>query len=348
MAISGSYERCETGARMKSLHEFLVHPENFPLTLDTDQNLITFVRMSPETYRDSVFLDFRARHLGVEQTLRLHDLQVAGASIPQSALSVTYILHPAFCCSTLLARYFELLPSCLVLKEPLLLTQVALASMKSDTQWEELLDVATRLLTRAFPSTTSVVIKAHEPCNILGRKLLGISQNSQIIFLVIPRRHFVLSVLKSSERRSWIRSRVGAALLTYSRHGLRNRIRSCDLTDAQAATYLWNVDDCFRRQLAAMADASRFFELESNRLVDHPRESLLDIMKFRKESLDNERLEWMVAHPLMQRYSKNMSRSYDAEKRRHELESLENRFGAELDAAEQWSEQHQTEEVPLR
>ncbi len=69
-----------------------------------------------------------------------------------------YVLHSAFCCSTLPARYLQLIPLCFVLKEPRLLTDMAMAmpapvaDCKGDTpiggewsDWTRLLDLSVNL-----------------------------------------------------------------------------------------------------------------------------------------------------------------------------------------------------------
>src|SRR5690242_9997556 len=90
-------------------------PEWFPVSIDPRARRMRFVRMSPETYRASVFLDARTHHLGEIRTAGMDEL-LRGR--PRGPSRVHYIFHTAFCCSTLLARHLEALPRVLVLKEP--------------------------------------------------------------------------------------------------------------------------------------------------------------------------------------------------------------------------------------
>jgi hypothetical protein len=311
-------------------------PDYYPLRIDFDKRNIHFLRMSRETYRDSVFLDTRVQHLGAAQTVRLDDAIFAASRLGIEPLPVTYILHPAFCCSTLLSRYFELLPSSLVLREPLLLTQVALVPEKNTPLWADLFDCSVRLLTRGYKETRRIVIKTHEPCNVLGRQFLQQNDRAFVVFLMTPLRFFVLSVLKANERRIWIRSRVSSVLASAEVGPAWQDVRPSALTDAQAAAFMWTINHNLRQELVHQPEGSRVLLLDSERLLEDPFASLSEIARFSQNALDDGKIAEMVGHPSMRRYSKNVSRFYDATSRRLEIAQLEESFGTEADAGVEW------------
>lgn len=181
-------------------------PEFYPQWIDFENNAVHFVHMSRESYRNSVFLDVRTQHLGDPiQQVNLDDVLRAcnGAKSPR----VHYILNTAFCCSTLLARYFELFPDCFVLKEPSMLTQLATVEPASVSRWDDAFAVCVKLLSRTYLESERPVIKVHEACNVLGSRLLE-DPEVTITFLSTPVRRFVLSVLKEEFRRQWVRRRI--------------------------------------------------------------------------------------------------------------------------------------------
>jgi hypothetical protein len=166
--------------------------------MDFARSVLKFVRMSRDTYRDSVFLDDRTRFLGNQAfEMLLDDILFAASCKPKAIRPIHYILHTTFCCSTLLSRYFELLEFCFVLKEPLLLTQLALTPPQSVSQWDVVFDVGVKLLTRTYEPNQIVVIKPHEPCNVLAERLLKHDDRSTVTFLITPLRQFLLAILKS-------------------------------------------------------------------------------------------------------------------------------------------------------
>jgi hypothetical protein len=323
-------------------------PEYYPLRVDFEQQLMTFVRMSRDTYRDSVFLDSRIRSLGTSpRTLRLDDVFLAAANAEVGSRNVNYILHPAFCCSTLLARYFELLSSCLVLKEPLLLTQLANSSPESVPRWEETFQLSIKLLTRTYDKKQTVIVKAHEPCNSLGLSLLKDDAEAGVMFLMTPLRHFILSVLKSAERRHWVRKRVSSGLESGGPIPRLEHVRPSTLTDAQAAACMWVRNKFLCEQLSTGAERSRVLVLDSDRLIDFPEETLRAIVRFCRLSLDDSQVAWMVGHPTMCRYSKDVTRSYDATSRRREIAELESRFGYDADLGAEWADCHSPSPVTV-
>jgi hypothetical protein len=326
---------------MLSIQNLFKSPEYYPLRVDFQKQIMAFVRMSRDTYRDSVFLDSRTRYLrGRLRTLRLDDLLLAAASTESAARNVNYILHPAFCCSTLLARYFELLPFCLVLKEPLLLTQLAISSPEALPKWKETFELSIRLLTRTYDETQTVIIKVHEPCNSLGQRLLKADVKSTVTFLMTPLRHFILSVLKSEERRSWVRRRVCGEMASGGKAWGLEDVLPSDLSDAQAAACMWMRNNSLCEQLSASSERARVFLLESDQLIESAYETLRALVRFCRLPLDEIQIAWLVQHPSMRRYSKDVSLAYDANSRRREFAELERRFGHDADLGAEWATCH--------
>src|SRR5439155_14737034 len=107
-----------SSAATDPLPDVLTSPDFLPLRIDPNRRVMTFVRMSLDAYRDSVFLDGRTRRVTSDAyELRLDDLLFADANRSIDSATAHYVLHNTFFLSTLLARYFELLPSWFVLKE---------------------------------------------------------------------------------------------------------------------------------------------------------------------------------------------------------------------------------------
>lgn len=302
-----------------------------------------FVRMCRENYRDSVFLDSRTRHQGAGiYEVKVDDLLLAVSMSRPAQPIVHYILHTTFCCSTLLARYFELLPYCFVLKEPALLTQLALVHDQPATVWQESFDLALRLLTRTYDPGQYVVIKPHEPVNSLATKLLAHNPRATITFLSTSLRSFLLSVLKSKERRDWVRRRTFEIHATALAYPSLSNIKPNDLTDPERIAYLWLVNHFICRELVSNVSCSRLAVLDGDHLVGCPFEALRTVASMAGIPLDDKTLESLVLQPLMRRYSKDQGRPYDAVARRRELAELEDRYGGEADKGFDWGTCHNT------
>lgn len=322
---------------MKQLESLFNSPGLYPLRIEFKRQIVHFVCMSRRTYRESVFLDTRTRQAGEGAVeVRLHDLLLVAATMPAATRRIHYILHTTFCCSTLLARYFELIPDCLVLKEPMLLTQLALIPPEMFPEWEETFALCVKLLTRTYAPNETVVIKAHEPVNVLANRLLENDEQATITFLVTPLRQFLLSVLKSDLRRSWVRARVDQ-MSKISAPPFLAEINALELSDPQAVTYFWLVNRFLCDQLCSGKNRARVIVCNGEHLVEAPGQMVSKITATAGLPLDRSQLEHVLSHPSVKRHSKNPSLDYDSTSRRRELGELEHRLGKEVDQGTRWA-----------
>ncbi len=322
---------------MYTLTRLFKSPEFYPVSMDFGNNALQFLQMSRESYRNSVFLDVRTRHIGKStHFVNLDDVLLASASTGAKTGGVHYILNTAFCCSTLLARYFELFADCFVLKEPSLLTQLALTP-ESIPRWEEAFQVCLKLLARTYLDNERPVIKVHEACNILGNRLLQDTEIT-ITFLSTPVRRFVLSILKAEFRRQWVRKRVNQMSKRHEFAEVFHDVDIAHLSDAQAACCMWMADNLLSQRLSSSVNCKRVFVIDGDEVADHPLEALSRIAKAGGFAVSQQQLDAVVSHPLVNRYSKDWSISYNAASRQQDLERLEQRWGKEADTAINWME----------
>jgi Sulfotransferase domain len=324
---------------MSRLRELFTSPEYYPVRIDLQKRRVKFVRMSLETYRDSIFLDLRTKHTGSGIEIRLDDLLLA-ATAQSPVKPVHYILHISFCCSTLLARYFELLPSCFVLKEPRLLAQIAVMLAGPGNLNNDAFDLAVKLLTRTYESGQMVVIKPNDWCNSLARKLLAHNSQATITFLMAPLKKYLLSILKAEERRDWVRNRIRTAVKEAAGHAQLAHVNIDQLSVAQATAYLWLTHRFVCEQLVSNGNRSRVLVLNGEELLEDPASSLHAIMKMCGLAVSEEELQHLISHPSISKYSKDLSRPYDAVSRQKEMEELQNCWGREADAGIEFALAH--------
>lgn len=329
------------GERMNPMRDLFISPDLYPLLLDMERNVLTFVRMSRESYRNSVFLDLRTRPTG-EGTyeLPLDDLLLAATRYAPPLRRIHYILNSAYCCSTLMARYFELLPSCFVLKEPRLLAQLALLEDHSRPEWKAAFDLCLRLLSRTYAPNEMVVMKPVDCCSMIGSRLLQHNSQASITFLMIPLRSFILSILKSGERRDWARMRIRQV---FKRAAVWPEIANRDLERlnvAESAACLWLVHRYLAGELLHGPHHSRVLLVNGDDLAESPRQTLAAILEMCLLPADNDTLDQLVSHPSVARYSKDLSRPYDASTRSTEILELERCWSAEADTGIEWAARH--------
>lgn len=341
MALRETLSRRDGEGCINSLGNLFISPEFYPLSIDFQKHTVRFVRMSRDAYRQSVFLDGRVRHLGTDRyEIRIDDLLLGAANTSPVTKPAHYILHTTFCCSTLLARYFELHPHCFVLKEPGLLTQLALEFGRWDLPWREVYNLGVRLLTRTYEPGEFVVIKPHEPVNVLASLLLRDNAQTTLTFLSTPLRSFLLSVLKAQERRDWVQRRIHGTAASASACPALADINLGELRDPEAAAYLWLVNQFLCTELISGPFQSRVLILDGGQVAGSPGEVLSAVGAISGIPLDEELIGRMLNHPSVQRYSKNLSRPFNASSRQHELAELESYWGAEADIGVEWAVAH--------
>ena len=295
-------------------------PEFYPQWMDFEKNALHFLHMSRKTYRNSVFLDVRTQHLGDPiQKVNLDDVLRASAGNGAKSRRCHYILNTAFCCSTLLARYFELFPDCFVLKEPSMLTQLATIDPRSVSRWQDAFEVCVKLLSRTYLESERPVIKVHEACNVLGNRLLQ-DPETTITFLTTPVRRFVLSVLKEEFRREWVRGRVSQMSQHPEFAELFRDLDVAALSDAQSACCMWLANHLQSQRLCS---SERVLVVNGDDVADRPLQTLTRIATAGGFAVSEQQLETVVSDPSVSRYSKNLSVSFNATSRQQQLEQLD-------------------------
>ena len=334
-AGNGLEQNSSTVLRMRDL---FASPEFFPLEIDHHRRLVTFVRMTREAYANSVFLDSTfTRYVGNPITLRLDDVVFACRSSSAPITKAHYILNTAYCCSTLLSRYFESLPNCLVLREPGSLAQVAAMMDEGEPRWEQYLHVCMKLLLRTYEPGQAVVIKPYEPSNRLAKPLLE-NPNATATYLITPLRSFLLSVLKSEERREWVRGRLASAARDASRYEVLSGISADALTAPQAATYVWLLNYSMFGALKRNGGAARVLLADGDALVEAPESTLRAVISASGLQVDERQFQAMISAESVRRYSKDSAMPYDAASRHDQLNELNRCWGAEADEGMEWAE----------
>jgi hypothetical protein len=311
-------------------------PDFLPTHIDLGQRLITFSRLSQESVRKAVFLNENtAMRCSTQRlTFRLDDVCfMLNATRPPKAPH--YILHTAYCCSTLLTRYLELLPSAVVLREPQILSWLAVADVRGLHDWEWGLAAVTALLARTYDERGVSVIKTNVPCNHIADELLSANHESKIIFVLTELRRFLLSALKYSLRRRRIRYwNINAA--KSAPHPILSDISPNELSDAENAAYFWltNLNLCSR--LAQGPERHRLLVIDGDDIAAHPDRVLPRVIAQCGYPLTERDLDLILHSPVSQRHSKNLSAQYNSSTRIREGERSYAELKSEVDAGESW------------
>jgi hypothetical protein len=332
---------------MKSPQELLSSPSFYPLKMDFDNGLLSFVPMSRATYQSSSFLDGRTQAAGSERyDIPAADLLASAADLAPSPNRAHYIFHAAFCCSTLLARYLELIPPCFVLKEPLFLTQMAVVRPRAiadhnegalePAEWAPLFELCARLLARGFAAEDVIAVKVNDICNSLGEMLLARDPAAKGVFVTIGLREFLLVLLKAPERRQWLRGRLVKARKDAAIIPELAGFDPVQMSDAEGGAFLWALNEALRARLCTLYQ-SRILTVQGEQIADAPAEAVRATADHFGLPVRQGLPKNIFSNATAAKHAKDPSRPYDARSRRKELKALQKQIGGEADQGVNWA-----------
>ena len=341
---------CNTGITYGiPMNELILSPDLFPVNFDAKSGSMGFVPMSRDSYRISSFLDSRAvRSNGDSSLISLEELFDAQKH-RLSSNPVHYILHGGFCCSTLLTRYLDLVPTLFLLREPAVLRQVSLLRRHWPSivhmpqlrgvslSWDVLLELTLRLLGRTYGPEEIVIIKANDVCNLICDALLDRDDQSKIIFMSTKLRVFLLSVLKASHRRQWIRNRVNILHVHAHNVPILTNIDVNSLKDAEAAAYVWLSYSYIFQSFLEKAGAKRIYVLDGDDVAYRAKNTLLSVAEFLDIHLPNDSVVEILSDWSCSVYSKDLTTAFDSRERAKDLDHANVLFGTEADSGLEWA-----------
>lgn len=323
------------------VEDLLFSPDLYLRELDQERRTATFIKMSRANYVRSAFLDDRAvRDDLSDYQLDLDDLLDVYESSAIRPRPAHYIFHMAFGCSTLLARCLECVEGCFVLKEPLALHQLAAARSEIGDapdalrSWHKTLRLTMSLLSKTYSPSDAVIIKAD--CAGIMDDLLDLQDESRGLFLYSEQRSFLVSILKSHERRKWVRRRLSESLKRERWFGDGSsplKVNVNHLSDAEAAGLFWLTQIFMYRELHG-SYKSRLLALNGDAFVESPYELLSEVLKHLGFKGVGRTWFERACGDILGNHSKTPGLRYDRNARKQELEMLFLIFKDELKRGE--------------
>jgi hypothetical protein len=331
------------GASTENPDSIAASPRFYPTELKIERHppTISFVEVTQETYRRSSFLDHRMHREPKQKTIVCEVGKLLAACQGASAGHVGFIFHVAFCCSTLLARYLELLPGTFVLKEPFIPTQLAELNRapwpsKSGLDSEQTTRLCVHLMARTFNPHDRVVAKLADQCNAIAGALLVASGAPKAVFIGLELRSFLLAGLKTEQRRAWVRRRAELAVQDVAPSSLADTDPKT-LDDAQACAYLWLANGVLLRKLIAEVGPARVLVVDGESISDNPDHAVRETAAWLGLSPSETDLRIAIGNETASRYSKDPSQEFSREHRRADLAAIMSKFGNEVESGLRWA-----------
>lgn len=270
-----------------------------PHRYDPADDSVHFRRTPRSDHGKATFLtDEYLGQVGPTIVPRAQAVAQAGPTAP-----LRFILHSAFCCSTLLARAFDAPGLAMGLKEPVILNDLIGWQLRGGDgrQIAGALNDSLTLLARPFAPGEKVVIKPSNVCNAMGPLMLQLRPEAKALLLYAPLPVFLGSVArKAMDGRLWVRE----LLVKQLKQGLHQFGFSGEdylgQTDLQAAAMGWLAQHAlFARMTAQFGD--RVATLDSEQLLSQPGQAMTALCNLFGIALD---CEAVVSGPIFGRHSK--------------------------------------------
>jgi hypothetical protein len=247
-----------------------------PHRYDPVHDAVHFRRVDREAHRKATFLT--DEYLGVDATPVVIRRTEAIAATPAPS-PVHFIFHSAFCCSTLLARAFDIPGKAMGLKEPTIFHDISGWHLRGadGRQVAAGLDDALRLLAQPFEAGEATIIKPSNLLNPLATAMMGMRPEARAVLLHAPLPVFLKSIAKKGiDGRLWVRDLLVKQLRTsFVDLGFAQE-DYLGLTDLQVAAVGWLAQQALFGRMRAQF-SGRVLLLDSETLLDRSREVIGEV-----------------------------------------------------------------------
>jgi hypothetical protein len=308
-----------------------------PNRYDESRDLVHFVRLTREEHRAVTFITDEYIPAGAAR-LVLRRSDVAAAAGPPAPLH--FIFHSAYCCSTVLARAFDIEGVSMGLKEPLILNDMVGWTRRGadPRQLGAILDSTLTLLAQPFAPGEAVVVKPSNVLNGMAAAMLGLRPRSGALLLYAPLPDFLRSIARKG---LWGRRWVRELFIGQLRDGMVDlglgEQNYLDLTDLQVAAAGWLAQqDVFARLVERFGEA-RVRTLDSAALMARPGEAMGRLSDLFGLGLDEQAIARVLAGPAFTSHSKSNT-GFGAEDRLAEQRDAAQTHADEIEKVAIWAE----------
>lgn len=275
-----------------------------PHRFDPEGDAIHFLHAPREIHRKVTFITDEHLPADLEKIVLNRRDALADAVPPEP---VHFIFHSAFCCSTLLARAFDIEGKAMGLKEPVILNDIVGWRLRGadPRRVGEALDHALTLLAQPFAPREACIIKPSNLLNGLAPGIMTLRPQAKALLLYAPLEIFLKSVAKKGMwGRLWVRDLMVKQLKeNLIQLGLDHE-QLMGATDLQAAAVGWLAQHALFARMAETLGPGRVRTLDSETLLARPRDTIGELAKLFNVGLSPAEVEAIVSGPAFKEHSK--------------------------------------------
>ena len=293
--------------------------------IDPNSRLIRLVRMDEAAYRSASFLDDRMLQAGIESRLCPLDEAIDDAvALPRD--DARWIFHIGHVGSTLIARLLGELDDVLSIREPRSLRDLAVAP---DEERASLASGLRRLMARTFAPGQAALVKATSSVSELAPMLAA--PGTSVLFLHATPANYLAGILAGENSVEELEALHDIRLERLGGRGIG--LTGFDRSDAHRAALAWA---CEMTSLEFAANAMRDRHVlwaDFDRMLGDMSGWIERCAVHVGFAATRERIEALIAGPLMRRYSKALEYDYSPSLRAELLANAARQHGADMNAA---------------
>lgn len=305
---------------------------------DPQHDAVHFVRMSRQVHRNATFLTDEYLPVALDKVILGRSEAVGAMSVPRSP---HYIFHSAFCCSTMLARAFDIPGISMGLKEPPIFNDLVGWRHRGGgppAHVARVLDNLTGLLARPLAADEKSIIKPSNLANGLARGLLAMQKESKAVLVYAPLGVYLRSIAKKEMTgRLWARDLLIKLLREDLVHLGFEPEDYLGLTDLQVAAVGWLAQQALFNRLVAKFGTSRVCTLDSETLLARPGDTIGALGAHYDLELSEPEVNSIVTGDAFARHSKS-NLHFGPKDRAFEYKNADARYSDEIAKVTLWAE----------
>jgi len=308
---------------------------------DEANDAFRFLSVPRDVHRQCTFIT--DEHLpNIEQFKAISNSDLAGAS-PATA-PVHFIFHSAYCCSTMLARAFDIEGVSMGLKEPVVLNDmIGWRRRGADpVKQKQVMEQSLTLLSRPFGEDRTVIIKPSNICNPLAIEMLRMRPEAKALLLYAPIEGFLKSIAKKEMwGRIWVRDVLIGTLKDGYAIGGFSQDELLQLTDLQVAAIGWLSQHALFAKIIEKIGPDRVKTLDSDTFLAQSPATIAALSDLYGLAMNGSRIEAVIQGPAFTSHSKldqaKRGEIFDAKTREREQQKVAEVHGAEIDMVATWT-----------
>ena len=257
---------------------------------------------------------------------------------------IHFIFHSAYCCSTMMARAFDIPGVSMGLKEPVILNDM-IGWRRRGADKEKLaavLDKSLDLLARPMGDDRSVIVKPSNICTTLAIAALKLRPEAKALLLYAPLESYLQSIAKKEMwGRIWVRDVLIGTLKDGYAVGGFSPEELLQLTDLQVAAVGWLSQHAAFARIIEAIGPDRVATLDSDSFLANQQMTLTALNRFFGLGMSDGKIAETLNGPAFNSHSKldqaKRGAVFDANARKAEQSEMAALHGSEINMVSQWA-----------